>query len=168
MKKEISVYIKNCSVGKVLVAETCTGICGVLFGDNEYDMVGELIRVFPNDVVKIKQGPSSNTIVDMIDKGASTQGVRLDVRTGTDFQQLVWMNILKIPRGQTVTYAELAQRTGRPKAWRAVASACASNVIAFIIPCHRVVSKNGVKHNYRWGSERKQKLLESEKCQIKQ
>lgn len=163
MKKEISVYIKPCSLGKVLVAETVWGICSILFGDDDYDMLAELQASFPNDVIIVKSGPSSNMIVEMIDNGASTRDIKLDIRTGTEFQQKVWMNIMKIPRGQTMTYAELAEKVGAPKAWRAVASACARNIIAFIIPCHRVVSKNGGKMNYRWGSERKQMLLEREK-----
>jgi AraC family transcriptional regulator of adaptative response/methylated-DNA-[protein]-cysteine methyltransferase len=168
MKKEISVYIKDCSLGKILVAETVWGICSILFGDNEYDMLAELSSIFPEDIITIKAGPSSNIVLDTIEKGTSTRDLRLDIRTGTNFQQLVWMNILKIPRGETMTYAELAEKVGSPKAWRAVASSCAKNVIAYVIPCHRVVSKTGDKMNYRWGADRKEKLLEREKCQTKQ
>lgn len=163
MKKEISVYIKPCFVGKVLVAETNQGICSVLFGDDDASMMNELKAIFPSDTITMKTGEASNIIVDVIDNGRSIKDLKLDIRTGTDLQQLVWLNILKIPKGSTMTYKELAKATGAPKAWRAVASACAKNVIAFIIPCHRVVSTNGDKMNYRWGSERKKKLLEREK-----
>lgn len=165
MKKEISVYFKDCSIGKILVAETYSGICSILFGDNEYDMLAELNTIFPNDIIKIKSSSSPDTIVNIVDQGASSKDLQLDVRTGTALQQEVWLQLMKIPRGQTITYKELAEKVGRPKAWRAVASSCAANVLAYIIPCHRVVSKNGAV-NYRWGSDRKKKLLEKEKINV--
>lgn len=165
LKKEISVYFKSYSLGMVLVAETYQGICTVLFGHNEHNMMLELSTIFPNDKIVFKTGASPDTIIDIIDKGVSGKNLQLDILTGTDFQRLVWNQIVKIPRGQTITYKELAEQVGSPKSWRAVGKACGENVIAYLIPCHRVVSKTGDKMNYRWGSELKRKLLNMEaKC----
>jgi AraC family transcriptional regulator of adaptative response/methylated-DNA-[protein]-cysteine methyltransferase len=85
----------------------------------------------------------------------------LDVR-GTAFQQRVWQALREIPAGQTVSYAELAERVGLPAGARAVAGACAANALAVAIPCHRVVRNDGSISGYRWGVERKQALLERE------
>ena len=85
----------------------------------------------------------------------------LDVR-GTAFQQRVWKALRTIPPGKTATYSDIAQRVGAPKATRAVAQACASNVLAVAIPCHRVVRRDGTLSGYRWGVERKRALLASE------
>jgi AraC family transcriptional regulator of adaptative response/methylated-DNA-[protein]-cysteine methyltransferase len=85
----------------------------------------------------------------------------LDIR-GTAFQQRVWEALRKIPAGQTVSYAQLAQRIGMPSASRAVARACAANTLAVAIPCHRVVRSDGALSGYRWGVERKRALLQRE------
>ena len=82
---------------------------------------------------------------------------------GTDFQIAVWNAALQIPEGKTATYQEIAQMIGKPKAWRAVANALANNKIAYFIPCHRVVRTNGTLGGYKWGIEKKQKLLSAEK-----
>jgi len=85
----------------------------------------------------------------------------LDVR-GTAFQQRVWKALRTIPPGRTATYSDIAQRIGAPNATRAVAKACASNLLAVAIPCHRVVRRDGTLSGYRWGVERKRALLASE------
>ncbi len=81
---------------------------------------------------------------------------------GTAFQQRVWQALRQIPVGQTVSYAQIAQRIGSPKSVRAVAGACAANVLAVAIPCHRVVRSDGALSGYRWGVERKRELLSRE------
>jgi AraC family transcriptional regulator of adaptative response/methylated-DNA-[protein]-cysteine methyltransferase len=86
----------------------------------------------------------------------------LDV-SGTAFQYQVWQVLQKIPYGQTRSYSQVAEAIGNPKAVRAVATACASNPVALAIPCHRVVRSNGELSGYRWGVEKKQKLLEQER-----
>jgi AraC family transcriptional regulator of adaptative response/methylated-DNA-[protein]-cysteine methyltransferase len=86
----------------------------------------------------------------------------LDIR-GTDFQRRVWTELCQIAPGTTVSYAEVAQRIGAPKALRAVAGACAANRLAIVIPCHRVLRLNGSLSGYRWGRERKLRLIEMEK-----
>ena len=82
--------------------------------------------------------------------------------SGTPFQISVWQAALQIPAGKTATYQEIAHAIGRPKAWRAVANALGSNKIAYFIPCHRVLRSNGALGGYKWGIERKQKLLKKE------
>lgn len=160
--KEISAYVKGCFVGKVLVAETNEGICSILFGDDQFEMLDELRHIFPKDIITLKNGPSPNVIAKMIDEGTKNTNLQLDIRTGTELQQQIWAEIMKIPSGNTITYTELANKIGKPKSWRVVANSCAANVLAYVIPCHRVVSKNEEKHNYRWGSKRKQQLLKRE------
>lgn len=93
----------------------------------------------------------------------STLSLPLDVQ-GTVFQRKVWKYLQSIPRGQTASYAEVAKAIGNPKAARAVAAACANNKIAIAIPCHRVIRGDGDLAGYRWGLERKKKLLEIEKA----
>ena len=85
---------------------------------------------------------------------------------GTAFQQRVWKALCDIPCGTTCTYSELAQKLGQPSATRAVAGACAANHLAVAIPCHRVVRTNGSLSGYRWGVERKEKLLKVEHAGI--
>jgi AraC family transcriptional regulator, regulatory protein of adaptative response / methylated-DNA-[protein]-cysteine methyltransferase len=87
--------------------------------------------------------------------------IPLDLR-GTAFQQMVWKELRRIPAGETRSYAEVARTIGRPKAVRAVANACASNPAALVVPCHRVVQKNGTLAGYRWGVKRMAALLEKE------
>lgn len=81
---------------------------------------------------------------------------------GTPFQLQVWNALLRIPFGQTLTYGQLAQRIGKPSAVRAVANACGANPLAVVVPCHRVVATDGKLTGYRWGVDRKQKLLANE------
>jgi len=90
----------------------------------------------------------------------------LDIQ-GSSFQQRVWLALREIPPGSTVSYRELADRIGRPKAVRAVATACAANPVAVLVPCHRVVRSDGNLAGYRWGIERKRALLEREAVEEK-
>src|SRR6202008_1717456 len=88
---------------------------------------------------------------------------RLALR-GTVFQLRVWQALRQIPRGETRSYSQLARELGDPNATRAVARACATNRVALVVPCHRVVSASGSMTGYRWGVERKQQLLEAERA----
>ena len=85
---------------------------------------------------------------------------------GTDFQVNVWRELLKIPRGATIQYQEIAQNIGRPKAYRAVGTAVGANPISFLIPCHRVLPSQGGVGQYLWGSAKKASLLNSENLSI--
>lgn len=104
----------------------------------------------------------SKTIPKLSHKKIDIYKSKLDPH-GTPFQKRVWSALLKIPKGKTKTYTEVARMIGKPTAVRAVASAIAKNEIALLIPCHRVVPSTGGVGNYRWGSERKKKLLDAEK-----
>jgi AraC family transcriptional regulator of adaptative response/methylated-DNA-[protein]-cysteine methyltransferase len=87
--------------------------------------------------------------------------LQLDLR-GTEFQLRVWQALRRIPRGETRSYGQLARELGAPRSARAVARACAMNRVALLVPCHRVVGAGGALSGYRWGVERKRKLLEAE------
>lgn len=100
-------------------------------------------------------------VVGLIEAPENGLALPLDIR-GTAFQQRVWQALQAIPVGETVSYADIARRIGAPKAVRAVAGACAANVLAVAIPCHRVVRNDGALSGYRWGVERKKALLEKE------
>lgn len=90
---------------------------------------------------------------------------RLDLE-GTTFQQRVWAALLEVPFGTTIAYEELARRMGMPRAVRAVASAVARNRVAVLVPCHRIVHKDGSVGRYRWGSKLKQELIKWERYEL--
>ena len=100
-------------------------------------------------------------VVGFIEKPGTSLDLPLDIR-GTAFQQRVWQAFREIPPGTTVSYADIARRIGSPKSVRAVAGACAANLLAVAIPCHRVVRNDGALSGYRWGIERKRVLLNKE------
>ncbi len=156
--------ITGCWLGKVLVACTERGVCAILFGEDPEELLGDLHRHFPR--ATLAEGGSSfqdvvNQVVRFVEAPTIGLDLPLDVR-GTAFQHRVWQALLQIPSGETATYGEIARRVGRPKAQRAVAQACAGNPIAVAIPCHRIVRSDGAVAGYRWGSWRKQRLLERE------
>jgi len=163
---EIRHAFADSSLGLVLVAATSKGICAVLFGTSRHELALELRNRFPNAVFQEAERGSDfeqwvEHTVEYLDGSCRPFDLPLDLR-GTAFQERVWRALLEIPKGQTVSYTEVARRIGRPKAARAVASACGANPVAVVIPCHRVVRTDGSLSNYRWGIERKRRLLERE------
>lgn len=156
-----------CSLGVVLVAASAQGICAVLLGDDPGALQADLVRRFPRARHIPAEAAFARTvaeIVQLVDNPASTRALSLplDIR-GTAFQRRVWEALRRIPPGETVSYAEVAARIGAPRATRAVAAACAANRLAVAVPCHRVVAADGALAGYRWGIERKRRLLEREK-----
>jgi AraC family transcriptional regulator of adaptative response/methylated-DNA-[protein]-cysteine methyltransferase len=156
--------VGECSLGSILVAKSEKGVCAVEFGDDPGKLVRNLQDRFPK--ARLIGADSAfeqlvATVVGFIEEPARGLDLPLDVR-GTAFQQRVWQALRTIPAGETVSYAQIAERIGSPKAVRAVAQACASNTIAVAIPCHRVVRTDGGLSGYRWGVERKRALLERE------
>ena len=148
-------------LGTMLVGATAKGICWVSFGEG---LVDGLREAFPKAELKQMDRELSfavDAIVDGMGESPKAFALPLDVRA-TAFQQRVWRALREIPRGQTRTYSEIAQALGTPSSVRAVAGACAANPVAVIVPCHRVVGKNGSLTGYRWGVERKRALLEAE------
>ncbi|MDP1568429.1 MAG: bifunctional DNA-binding transcriptional regulator/O6-methylguanine-DNA methyltransferase Ada [Vicinamibacterales bacterium] len=162
----ISVSLAACSLGRVLVAATAEGVCAVKIGDSDRALMAALAREFPAADITTDTPPRAawvRAVVARIDGRPTSADVPLDVR-GTAFQWRVWEALRRIPAGETRTYAEVATAIGRPTAARAVARACATNPVAVVIPCHRVLPKGGGTGGYRWGPERKQRLLKRERA----
>ncbi|CAN7579994.1 bifunctional DNA-binding transcriptional regulator/O6-methylguanine-DNA methyltransferase Ada [Pseudoduganella sp. LjRoot289] len=156
--------IAGCSLGAILVASTDKGICAILIGDDPDLLARDLQDRFPKAELIGAEAEYEQVVaavIGMVEAPEIGLDLPLDVR-GTAFQQRVWQALREIPAGQTVSYAELAERVGAPRGARAVAGACAANAIAIAIPCHRVVRNDGSISGYRWGVERKQALLERE------
>ncbi|WDZ98451.1 bifunctional DNA-binding transcriptional regulator/O6-methylguanine-DNA methyltransferase Ada [Herbaspirillum sp. WKF16] len=162
--ERIRFAVAHCWLGELLVAATDKGICAVTLGDDAERLVRELQDRFPKAELVGGDPAFERTLAQVL--GAvedPRRGVELplDVR-GTAFQQRVWQALREVPPGVTLSYSELAGRVGSPAAVRAVASACGSNEIALLIPCHRIVRLDGSPSGYRWGVERKKALLEKE------
>jgi len=154
-----------CPLGRILIAATERGLCSVILGADDEYLTGELRKQFP--AAKIEENSGVRGMLDQVltqfTDHPATLDLPLDLRA-TAFQMRVWEALRRIPRGETRTYSQVAQSLGDPKAVRAVARACATNNVAVVIPCHRVIGSNGKLTGYRWGVERKEKLLEMEKA----
>jgi AraC family transcriptional regulator of adaptative response/methylated-DNA-[protein]-cysteine methyltransferase len=156
------------SLGILMVGYTDRGVCSVSIGDD----AGTLERALRADFHAARIEPAAASAADWISRVATAvlagdnESLRLDL-SGTEFQLLVWNALRRIPRGETRSYTELAAAIGHPKATRAVASACARNRVAVIVPCHRVVRADGQLGGYRWGVDLKQRLLEAESLESK-
>jgi AraC family transcriptional regulator of adaptative response/methylated-DNA-[protein]-cysteine methyltransferase len=152
------------TLGLLLVAVTERGICSVSLGDDEGALVGALRAEFPAaDLVRTTDARDRlvDAVVAHVEGSAPAEDLPLDLRA-TAFQWQVWRALQRIPEGATRTYQEVARELGQPSAARAVARACASNRIAVLIPCHRVVRGDGGLGGYRWGMARKAALLARE------
>jgi AraC family transcriptional regulator of adaptative response/methylated-DNA-[protein]-cysteine methyltransferase len=152
----------NNPIGKLLIGVTEKGICAVLIGDNEAQLLALLRQEFAQ--AELEPGVLAE-YVKLVLENLSGQAPRLDLPLdlrGTAFQLKVWEALRRIPPGETRTYGELARDLGDPKAVRAVARACGANLVALVVPCHRVVGSGGKLTGYRWGVERKRRLLEQE------
>lgn len=156
--------IGKCSLGAILVAASDKGIAAILLGDDPEALVRDLEERFPKSELIGGDQKFEDVVartIALIEAPGSAFDLPLDVR-GTAFQHRVWQALREIPVGSTLSYSELAERIGLPKAVRAVAAACAANRIAVAIPCHRVVRNDGGLSGYRWGVERKRELLSRE------
>lgn len=152
-------------LGPMLVAGTIHGVSHVAFGDDGVRLEAEFHEVFAPSRARrddTRVAPWAQGISAQLDGKARAIDVPVDV-SGTPFQLRVWTELRRIPFGELRSYQELAVLIGRPTAARAVASACAANRVAIIIPCHRVIRGTGELGGYRWGVERKQKLLDAER-----
>ena len=166
-----------CQLGYVLVAATAIGTCWVALGDDPQTLEAALRTRFrhatllaaePRLLAAEPEKRSSLTealsavLSHLTQRPADAHGLPLDLRA-TVFQQRVWKALAAIPRGETRSYSEVARALGQPTAARAVARACASNPVALLVPCHRVVGTAGELTGYRWGRERKQRILDLER-----
>lgn len=160
----IAYTIVDSPLGRLLVAATNKGVCAVSFGDDDATLEKTLLHEYPAATIA-RDGADIREWVNAILRYLNGQqpglDLPIDVQT-TAFRWRVWKNLQTIPRGSTRSYSEIARELGQPQAARAVAQACATNPVALIVPCHRVVHANGDPTGYRWGQERKQKLLEQE------
>ncbi|MBW5976193.1 MULTISPECIES: bifunctional DNA-binding transcriptional regulator/O6-methylguanine-DNA methyltransferase Ada [unclassified Klebsiella] len=151
-------------LGRCLVAESERGMCAVLPGESDALLCAELASLFPN--ARLHPGDEAfrqrvAQVFSHLDDHRQPFSLPLDLR-GTAFQLQVWQALRQIPAGETRSYRQVAQSIGRPRAVRAVASACAANKLALVIPCHRVVREDGALSGYRWGTARKALLLARE------
>lgn len=157
----LSYAIKESRFGILAIAFTKRGICAVCLSDNREDAINFLKKEYPR--AEFVESGDENHYLEGILKylNGSDVNIPLDIE-GTEFQKKVWSAIRKIPYGSTVTYSELASCIGSPNSVRAVANACATNPVPLIVPCHRVIRKNGELGGYRLGLDRKKKILEHE------
>jgi AraC family transcriptional regulator of adaptative response/methylated-DNA-[protein]-cysteine methyltransferase len=151
--------------GWMVVGTTARGLCWVALGSTSAEAAASLREEFP--LATLRRDPSLSRLVDaavgqVVKSGMhSGDALPLDLR-GTAFQLRVWQALRAIPHGQTRSYSQLARELGNPNATRAVARACATNRVALVVPCHRVVGASGSLTGYRWGIERKHQLLDAE------
>lgn len=153
-------------VGLVLVAATPKGLCYVAIGSRESELRRSLDAEFPRAEIAPRQSTRLRALADAVRRIASAQPVPTDLPIdviGTAFQWKVWRALADIPLGETRSYSEVAALIGRPSATRAVARACATNPIPLVVPCHRVVGRDGSVTGYRWGTNVKSELLAAEK-----
>ncbi|MEM1426922.1 MAG: methylated-DNA--[protein]-cysteine S-methyltransferase [Cyanobacteria bacterium P01_H01_bin.130] len=156
--------VQPCWLGHALIAATDIGICAIALGDSPEMLIADLKHNFPS-TSPCPGGPefieAIQPVLTFIDNPQTNFPAPLDPK-GTDFQRQVWRELQAIAPGTTLTYTELAERLGNPQSVRAVANACAKNKIAIAIPCHRIIGSDGSLRGYRWGENRKRRLLEKE------
>ena len=166
--EQIRYTVLESDLGRLLVATTTRGVCSLRFGENDRALEHELREEFSAAEI-VREDKALKHISDQVKKllaePSAASSIPLDIR-GTAFQQRVWNALREIPRGETRSYADIARIIGKPQAVRAVANACASNPVAVVVPCHRVVQKNGSLAGYRWGVQRKAVLLEKEHASL--
>jgi len=151
-------------LGWMLIGATTRGICWLTFGEEPGAMLEELRAAFPKATLSNDESRLYawfERVRDFVLLPREALDLPVDIQ-GTAFQSRVWKALRQIPLGDTVSYGDVAKRLGEPAATRAVASACAKNQIAVLIPCHRVIAADGRMAGYRWGTERKRQLLERE------
>jgi len=161
---DITFAVGRCSLGHVLAAQSEKGICAILLGDDPKAMERELKGRFPRANLIPAGKAFARTLAKvtaLIDDPARGLDLPLDIR-GTAFQKRVWQALTEIPPGETSTYAALAKRIGRPKAVRAVGTACGANPLGVVVPCHRALRTDGGLGGYYWGLPRKRALLKKE------
>ena len=163
----IDYTIVSSPLGRLLVAMTERGVCAVRMGDNDAKLEKDLREEFPqaqiNRAGSVLREPVQK-ILNHLNQNEPRLDLPLDIRA-TAFQLQVWQKLREIPYGQTVSYGDVAKSLGKPGAVRAVGRACATNPVALVIPCHRVVKEDKSLGGYRWGLDRKRRLLERERTQ---
>lgn len=162
---DIRYAIAPSEFGQLLVAATAKGVCAVRLGDTAEELEAGFERDFER-ASRTRDDAALCKVVQQILESVHLPGPHPEIPTdvrATAFQRQVWDYLRQIPRGETRSYSRVAADLGSPKAVRAVARACATNEVALVTPCHRVVGANGDLTGFRWGVERKRKLLENER-----
>lgn len=162
---QISYAVVGCDLGRLVVAATPIGVCRIAFGDDDAALADLLHHEFPeatiargtDDIAELAAAIAG--LVDAADQ--RLMELPLDVQCSA-FQAQVWQQLRAIPAGETRSYRDIAKAIGQPNASRAVARACATNVVAVTVPCHRVIGTDGSLRGYRWGLARKKRLLAKE------
>jgi len=165
---KIEYTIAKSPLGKVLVAATERGVSAVYLGDAESKLLAELREEYPRAEISPAIGSAQRwvrEIIQRIEGKPAHADLPLDLQA-TAFQRRVWQELQRIPRGTTRTYSQVARALGRPKAVRAVARACATNPVSIVVPCHRVIREDGTLAGYRWGLNRKEQLLATERATV--
>ncbi|MDR0786678.1 MAG: methylated-DNA--[protein]-cysteine S-methyltransferase [Gemmatimonadota bacterium] len=167
-RERIAYLIRKSVLGPLMMAEGARGVCFAQFGESPEALYDELSREFPDAELHPASAEASSALGGWMTEldahlalGTPCPVPPLDLR-GTAFQLRVWQTLAQTRDGDVLTYSELAERIGAPRAVRAAASACAANRIGVLIPCHRVLRTDGGLGGYRWGLERKRALLDAE------
>jgi AraC family transcriptional regulator, regulatory protein of adaptative response / methylated-DNA-[protein]-cysteine methyltransferase len=167
---EIAYAIVGSALGRLMVAGTRHGICFAAMGEADAALVAELRADYPRASIRVvdpnrpddsRIGRWADALADYVAGRATMPAPPMDIR-GTPFQFAVWEQLRAIPAGETRSYSEIARRIGRPRAIRAVGTANGANPVSIVIPCHRAIRASGHLGGYRWGLERKRRLLEME------
>jgi AraC family transcriptional regulator of adaptative response/methylated-DNA-[protein]-cysteine methyltransferase len=161
----ITYALRDCALGRLLVATTPRGVCGVSVGDEDADLVAWLRAQYPRATVAEGRPADPAWLDEVVARAAGAAPAR-DVPVhvpASVFERRVWQALLRVPRGRTRSYGALAASVGAPGAARAVGRACARNPVALLIPCHRAVPATGQPGQYRWGAARKRALLARER-----
>src|SRR5687768_10891513 len=165
----IDYTIVSSPLGRLLAAVTERGVCAVRMSDTDAELEQDLRAEFPEATIQRADAGLRETVHKILNHLTNNEphfDLPLDVRS-TAFQRQVWEKLRAIPYGQTMSYGEVAKALGKPGAVRAVGRACATNPVALVIPCHRVVREDQSLGGYRWGLERKKKLLHKEAADLR-
>lgn len=167
---DILYAIVDSPVDRLLIATTATGMCFLAFGSADDSLEAELKAEFPSASSMCRADEAlatliAKTLAVLEGRWIEAQNIPLDV-AGTAFQRRVWTALMEIPIGHVWTYSQLSHHLGMERGMRAVARGCATNRVSLLIPCHRVLRNDGNLGGYRWGLERKERLLNAEACLI--
>lgn len=160
--------VTGSDLGLLLVASTERGLCFIQLGDDAGELESRLRREFPAAILHrddVALGAIVDAVLQRIAGEPAPADIPLDI-TGTAFQRRVWEALRHIPYGEVRTYGDIAAAIGAPRAVRAVGTACGSNPVALVVPCHRVVPRRGGVGNYGFGPERKRELLRREGASV--
>ena len=167
-QEKVHYAVANTSLGQVLVARSDWGVRAILLGQTLDQLLSAVRSALQGADISHSLGVQglADEVARHIEDPNATVDLKLDLR-GNAFQLKVWHALRTIPAGTTISYGELAKTIGAPGAARAVGEACATNIVAVLVPCHRVVKSDGKISGYRWGVETKRRLLDRESAQLR-